>query len=81
MWIEKILGLHYILFLKTNSRKIKRWRTTTPLKKIESGGLCVRWAREIKEGIWQVNFMDHDLGYYDEQSRIFNYYEPASLIE
>jgi hypothetical protein len=45
MWIEKILGLHYILFLKTNSRKIKRWRTTTPLKKIESGGLCVRWAK------------------------------------
>jgi hypothetical protein len=45
MWIEKILGLHYILFLKTNSRKIKRWRTTTPLKKIESGGLCVRWVR------------------------------------
>lgn len=37
--------------------------------------------KEVKEGIWQANFMDFDLGYFDEQSQIFNYYEPVSLIE
>lgn len=29
--------------------------------------------KEFKPGIWQVNFMDFDLGYFDEQSRMFNY--------
>jgi len=36
--------------------------------------------KEIKEGIWIINFMDYTLGFYDEHSRIFNYYEPSSLI-
>lgn len=37
--------------------------------------------KESKPGIWQVNFMDFELGYFDEQSRMFNYNDSVLSLD